>query len=132
MVKLKINEKSVSAKLASLREALGDRVSDKLEDIAFDLTTRSPVDTGAFAESFSVVPSSSGAGRRVSSHGRPKGQDIQAYRELAYRNMQKDIGRLDLENLKGSVSFRNRAPHAGKVEKKYQVFGAVKDKERDI
>ena len=87
---------------------------------------RTPVDTGAYAESFSVLPAASGGGRRESSDGRPKRQSLRLYRGIAESNMNSDIDKL--EPLDGkSVAFRNRAPHASKVETKREVFGAVKD-----
>ena len=126
MFRGRVNMKSVSAKIENLKERVEEEVKDDLKKIATDLTTRTPVDTGAFAESFSVVPASSGAGRRKSSKGRPKGQDLKTYRDVAKANMHSDIDGLQLFENK-SVSFRNRAPHARKVGLKYQVFGAVKD-----
>ena len=126
MFRGRVNMKSVSAKIENLKDRVESEVKDDLKKIATDLTTRTPVDTGAFAESFSVVPASSGAGRRKSSKGRPRNQDVGTYRGIAQANMNSDIDGLQLFENK-SVSFRNRAPHAGKVELKYQVFGAVKD-----
>ena len=128
-MKVRINQKSVSAKIDKALLETEDKLKSKLVDIAEDLTTRTPVDTGAFAESFSVVPASSGGGRRKDSHGRPRGQDLPTYRSIALSNMTSDIEGLQLLENK-SVSFRNRAPHADVVENKYQVFGAVKDKNR--
>lgn len=126
MFRGRVNMKSVSAKIENLKERVEEEVKDDLKKIATDLTTRTPVDTGAFAESFSVVPASSGAGRRKSSKGRPRNQDLRTYRDIAQANMNSDIDGLQLFENK-SVSFRNRAPHAKAVEDKKQVFGAVKD-----
>lgn len=126
MFRGRVNEKSISAKIEKLKEQTEQEIKTLLKGIAADLTTRTPVDTGAFAESFSVVPASSGGGRSKSSHGRHRNQDLGTYRSIAQSNMNSDIDRLELLENK-SVSFRNRAPHAGRVEAKYQVFGAVKD-----
>lgn len=127
MFRGRVNMKSVSAKIENLKERVEEEVKDDLKKIATDLTTRTPVDTGAFAESFSVVPASSGGGRRKSSKGRPRNQDVGTYRGIAKANMHSDIDGLQLFENK-SVSFRNRAPHASEtLENKYQVFGAVKD-----
>jgi len=128
MIKIEPNLKSVTVKVDEKKEFLELKLKALLEDLAKDLVTRTPVVTGAFAESFSVVPSSSGGGRSRSSKGRPKG-DLVTFREIATSNMVGDISRLDLKEAK-SISFRNRAPHAEPVEKKYEVFGAVKDKNR--
>lgn len=126
MFRMRVNEKSISTKIENLKEQTEQEIKTILKGIAEDLTTRTPVDTGAFAESFSVLPASSGGGRSKSSRGRPRNQDLGTYRAIAQSNMNSDIDRLELLENK-SVSFRNRAPHASKVEAKYQVFGAVKD-----
>ena len=127
MFKGRINIKSVSVKIENLRERMITEVKSDLKGIATDLSTRSPVDTGAYAESFSVLPSSSGGGRRKSSKGRPKGQDKGTYRGIAEANMHSDIDKINLVDNQ-SLSFRNRAPHASEViEEKYQVFSQVKD-----
>lgn len=128
-MKVRVNQKSLSAKIDKALLETEDKLRVKLVDIAEDLTLRTPVDTGAFAESFSVVPASSGGGRRRDSHGRPRRQDVATYRSIALSNMTADIEGLQLLENK-SVSFRNRAPHAEVVENKYQVFGAVKDRNR--
>jgi hypothetical protein len=128
-MKVRVNQKSLSAKIKGLETQAEEQIKTKLVDIAEDLTLRTPVDTGAYAESFSVVPASSGGGRRRDSHGRPRRQDPGTYRSIALSNMTSDIEGLQLlENR--SVSFRNRAPHADVVENKYQVFGAAKDRNR--
>jgi hypothetical protein len=128
-MKVRVNQKSLSAKITKAEMEAEDKLKSKLVDIAEDLTLRTPVDTGAFAESFSVVPASSGGGRRKDSHGRPRRQDVDTYRSIALSNMASDIEGLQLLENK-SVSFRNRAPHAQQVEDKYQVFGAVRDRNR--
>ena len=127
MFKFRVNEKSVSAKIENSEEFLELKAKALLEDLAKDLVTRTPVVTGAYAESFSVLPSSSGGGRRKSSKGRPKGQDKGTYRGIAEANMHSDIDKINLVDNQ-SLSFRNRAPHASEViEEKYQVFSQVKD-----
>jgi len=128
-MKVRVNQKSISAKIDKALMQAEDKLKGKLVDIAEDLTVRTPVDTGAYAESFSVVPSSSGGGRRKDSHGKPRNQDVATFRGKALSNMTSDIENLEILENK-SISFRNRAPHAAKVEEKYQVFGAAKDRNR--
>lgn len=128
-MKVRINEKSLSAKIDKAMMQTEDKLKGRLIGIAEDLTVRTPVDTGAYAESFSVVPASSGRGRRKDSHGRPRNQDVATYRGIALSNMVSDIEQLEILENK-SISFRNRAPHASKVEERYQVFGAAKDRNR--
>lgn len=128
-MKVRVNQKSLSAKITKAEMQAEDKLKSKLVDIAEDLTVRTPVDTGAYAESFSVVPTSSGGGRRKISDNKPGNQDVSTYRSIALSNMTSDIEGLQILENK-SVSFRNRAPHAQQVEDKYQVFGAAKDKNR--
>jgi hypothetical protein len=128
-MRVRVNNKSLSAKIEKLEQSTEEKLKSRLVNIAEDLTKRTPVDTGAYAESFSVAPASSGAGRSRSSKGRPKNQSLEQYRSIALGNMTADIDSLQLlENR--SVSFRNRAPHADQVEGKYQVFGSAKDENR--
>lgn len=130
-MKVRVNEKSLSVKINSLLEMAEGQAKDKLGDVAEDLTVRITVDTGAYAESFSVRLASDSGGRSRSSRGRPRNQSTEEYRSVALSNMMQDIASLDLlGNSSTSVSFRNRAPHASQVEKKYQVFGAVRDRQR--
>lgn len=118
-MKIRVNEKSLSAKVEKSLVKKYDQLQNKLYDIAEDIGSRAIVDTGAYAESWSVVPSSSGGGRSVSSKGRPRGQSVGAYQGVAIANMRGDISSLDLKKLSGySVSFRNRAPHAGYIRQK--------------
>lgn len=130
-MKFRVNEKSISTKIDKLLEVGEQKAKGKLKEVASELADRSPVDTGAWAESFSVRYSSDSGGRMRSSHGRPRNQSVEQYRGVAVANMNSDIESLNLiDNANTSVSFRNRAPHAGKVEELYQVFGAVKDRNR--
>lgn len=126
MIRGRVNRKPLSPKIENLREQAGEEVKVTLKEVASDLVKRTPVDTGAYAESFSVLPAASSGGRRESSDGRPKRQSMRLYRGIAKSNMNSDIDKL--EPLDGkSIAFRNRAPHASKVETKREVFGAVKD-----
>lgn len=131
MIKFKVNQKSISTKVQGLLDLGEEKAKDKLTNVAEDLAIRSPVDTGAYAESFSVRYSSDSGGRRRTSRGRPQNQSVEEYQSKAFSNMKSDIESLELvENPNTSVSFRNRAPHAGAVEDLYQVFGATKDRNR--
>lgn len=130
-MKFRINEKSISTKIDKLLDLAEAEAKEKLIDVAEDLTKRTPVDTGAYAESFSVSYSNDSRRRSVSSKGRPQNQDIGAYRNTALQMMTADIRGLDLVNNQNtSVAFRNRAPHAGPVERKYNVFGSSEAKYR--
>lgn len=128
MIKMRVNRKSISTKVNKLLELADDKAKEKLVGVAQDLVERTPVDTGAYAESFSVRYSNDSGGRSRSSNNRPTNQSLEEFRGVALNNMTTDINSLRLtENPNTSVSFRNRAPHAGQVEDLYQVFGAAKD-----
>lgn len=130
-MKFRINEKSISTKVNKLLELAEAEAKEKLIDVAEDLTKRTPVDTGAYSESFSVSFSNDSRRRSVSSKGRPQNQDVGTYRNLALQTMASDIRGLNLlENQNTSVAFRNRAPHAGQVERLYKVFGSAEAKYR--
>jgi hypothetical protein len=122
----RVNKSSISAKFKKAEEKIEGEFKKRLYPIVDYLVSRTPVDTGAYAESWSVVPASTGGGRSKSSKGRPRNQDIGSYRKLAESNMSNDIAAIELEDNK-SVSFSNRAPHRGDVEKRHQIFGSAKD-----
>lgn len=129
VVKLRVNQKSISTKIKKLEEDTEDRIKMVLKDIAEDLSVRTPVDTGAYAESFSVRPSSDSGGRSRTSRGRPRNQPAEQFQGIALSNMISDINALQILDER-SVRFRNRAPHADQVEDRHQVFGATKDRFR--
>lgn len=135
---IRVNQKSISVKVKELIDGLHGDAKGKLREMSDYLVRGSPVDSGAYVESFSVRYSSDSGGRRRSSKGRPRDQDIDTYHNIALSNMNSDIDTLDFEsNSSTSVSIRNRAPHAGDentpntVEYNYQVFARARDKYRN-
>lgn len=128
-MKIRVNQKSISTKTQKLLEVGEERIKENLRNLAEDLSVRTPVATGAYAESFSVLPSSNSGGRSRSSRGRPRNQDVATFQNIARQNMFSDIQVLELED-ETSVRIRNRAPHATQVEERHQVFGATKDRFR--
>jgi len=124
-MRVRINEKSLSVKLQKGLDLVEEKIKGKLIDIAEDLSELIPVDTGAYAESFSVGPKT----RSRTSRNRPRKQSVSEYQGVAKSTMISDIESLDLSTLK-SVQFRNRAPHAKHIEGVYQIFGRAKDKNR--
>lgn len=130
-MKFRFNQKSWSTKVKPMLEFAEEKVKGDLKSVAEVIASRSPVDTGAYAESHSVGFSTGGGTRSRSSKGRPRQQDVGEKRELAYRQMSSDIDSLDLlENVNTSVKFTNRAPHADVVENKHQVYGVTRDIKR--
>ena len=97
-----------------------------LEKMAEKAVMLSPVDTGAYVESFSVT-TISGGGRSRSSHGRPKGQDPEAKKSQAFEQLLGDISVIPPDVTK--VYLTNRAPHAKQVEEDhgYGVFAVVRN-----
>ena len=124
-MRVRVNERSLSAKFDKLESIFEDKAKDKLKVIASELATYAPVDTGAYAESFSVGPNT----RSRTSNNRPRNQDVGTYQGIARAIMHSDIDALDL-SANPRVPFRNRAPHARFIEGVYQVFGKVRDRNR--
>lgn len=111
-MKLKINRQAMIAKLEQGLELAKEEYREDLREIAVDLGSRTPVDTGALAESWSVNFTRDSGGRSVSSRERPRKQAPGPFRAKAIENMNSDISRLNLERKDIGVSFRNKAPHA--------------------
>lgn len=134
-MKVRVNEKSISAKLEKVKELADEKAKDKLTDIASYIVAISPVDTGAYMLSHSVVPSGFGGGRLRTSRNKPRHQDYGSVAAEAMAQLRSDIEALDLENTSGAL-FRNRAVHAPTVETGsawagrdgYWVYTSAKDK----
>lgn len=124
-MKVRVNKRSLSAKFEKIESTLEGYTKERLLLIADDLATRSPVDTGAYAESFSVGPQT----RSRTSANRPRKQDKTYYQGVAYNLMAADINALEIVAQK-SIPFRNKAPHAKFIEGVFQTFGTTKDKNR--
>ena len=121
---------SFQAKMTKLEELYGDKIEDKLVRFANDAIEISPVDTGAFVESWSLVPIGSGPNRRISSEGKPS-KDYTLAKSDARTNVARDAARLKDRIIKdGGAALRNGAPHAKEVDKKYQTVGRVRDRFR--
>lgn len=125
-IKLRVNTNSISTKIQKLEELGEQKVKENLREMVDIIVPRIPVDTGAYAESFSVRPSSDSGGRSRTSRGRPRNQSTEEFRQIAESNMLSDIQVLDLKD-NTSVRLRNRAPHATEVENRLQIFGTLKD-----
>jgi len=128
-IKLRVNQNSLSKKLQQLETHGEEFIKGALEEISGFMVVRTPVDTGAFAESYSVRLPTDSSGRRVSSANRPRKQNPETFQNVARQNMFSDIEVLDLEN-HSSVLISNRAPHAGEVENRHQIFNSARDRFR--
>jgi len=130
---IKVN-KSFDDKMLLLQQTVEDRVKDELLSIADYAVAISPVDTGAYVESFSMVPAGQGGGRSKKSEARTASvkrgtASRQQFTDIARSNLYSDIEKFNLEN-SDKMTLRNRAPHAQDVEDKHgwSVFTKVRNK----
>ena len=141
------------AKQVTLK-AIKDRVNqiaaaeleDRLQNISNYAVVISPVDTGAYVESFSMGRAGFGGGRSRKSEARPNGvkkgsgsANPESFRDIARQQLYEDIQGMDIEQMieSGNVKFtlRNRAPHANDVENGenwqkdgYHVFAKIRNR----
>ena len=125
---------SLDNKIEQLEDLVDEKLRDRLEGIADYAISISPVDPGAYVESFSMVPAGQGGGRSKMSEARTasvkKGTaSRQQFTDIARSNLYSDIERFSLET-SDKVTLRNRAPHARDVEDKHgwSVFTKVRNK----
>lgn len=119
-------------KIDNMLEELGDEVGNKMADIATTIVVASPVDTGAFVNSWSFKDNL-GGGRAKSSAGKPKNQPPAVERNKSLNNLVDDIrttlsvgspGGYLKSGLTVSASnfyFINRSPHALIVEDRLEA-----------
>jgi hypothetical protein len=140
------NQKPLPAAInQSFRDKL-DRIADtieeateiKLVDIAEDIVRLSPVDTGAYVNSWSFKDNP-GGGRKKSGAGKPRKQDPGTQKAESLRNLALDIelafgkgstggpSRAEIEFQTGRYYFLNGAAHAEKVEKLYGVKAQIEN-----
>ena len=123
---IKINN-SFYDKLAKLEDDIERQTKEELFSIADYAISISPVDTGAYVESFSFTVGA-GRPRGKSSKNKPKVSREQAT-SIARNNLYGDAERFNLET-SNKITLRNNAPHARTVEDKhgYGVFTKVRNK----
>ena len=132
---VKINN-SFYQKIDAISEKVESEVGEKFFAIARTAVLASPVDTGAFVNSWSFKDNL-GGGRSKSSRNKPRNVPDQPERLTALNNLAKDINvaldtgstrgsrRAGIEIPVGEYYFLNRAPHAQKVENKYSIEDRV-------
>ena len=125
---------SLDNKIEQFEDLVEEKLRDRLESIADYAISISPVDTGAYVESFSMVPAGQGGGRSKTSGARTasvkKGTaSRQQFTDIARSNLYSDIEKFSLEK-SDKVTLRNRASHAREVEDKHgwSVFTKVRRK----
>jgi hypothetical protein len=118
---------------------IAEELEDRLQFVANYALVVSPVDTGAYIESFSIGRAGFGGGRSKKSDNKPKGANPDAIREVGRQNLYQDIQGMNIKDMiaSGNVKFtlRNRAPHARDVEdgknwssSGYDVFAKIRSK----
>ena len=136
---------SFQAKMDKLDELLGEKIEEKLVSLGNYAVEISPVDTGAFVESWSLRPIGSSSGRRRQREGKPS-KDTASAKADARRISRKSVGAAKADartNIatdaarfsdeiadKGGAVLTNRSPHAKDVDMKYQTVGRVRDRFR--
>ena len=116
-------------KMDQLENQVREKVWSKGEEIVSYAAAISPVQTGAFVESFSVVPRGSGGGRSRTSNNKPILADKAGKKQEEAARLRAEVRAVDpLEE--GGFTLRNRAPHANAVEAKHAVFLRTKDRFR--
>ena len=143
MASIKVNTNSLSVKLKEAREEAEAAMLDKVRQVGTDAVQASPVDTGAFVESWSILPKGHGGGRSKSSKTparRAVSGKLSAGQKQAIK--QKHITQALLQDInthgetiiaRGGAVVRNRAPH-GQVMKPRngmtlgKILAIVKDK----
>lgn len=110
--------KSFFKKLELLEQKTERAVKDKASDIISDAVDLSPVDTGAFVESWQINPRGETSSRARSSAGRPKLPESskQAKREEEKARLEGRVASFDIEDLSG-FTITNRAPHIAEMNK---------------
>jgi mRNA-degrading endonuclease RelE of RelBE toxin-antitoxin system len=117
-------------KMDKLQELYGNKIEEKLVNLGRYAVEISPVDTGAFVESWSLRPIGSGGGRSRTSRNKPS-KDPVAAKEDAKRLIEGDAVTYREQIIdRGGAVLTNRAPHAKEVEMKYHTVGRVKDRFR--
>tara|TARA_R110002020_G_scaffold122066_8_gene277323 strand:+ start:333 stop:749 length:417 start_codon:yes stop_codon:yes gene_type:complete len=130
---VKVN-KTLQQKLDKANGNIEEAIKDQLEHIANYAVAISPVDTGAYVESFSMIPAGQGGGRVKSRSARSdsvkKGQvNRETFASKARENLYGDINKFNLET-SDKITLINRSTHARDVEDTYGygVFAKVRNK----
>ena len=116
-------------KMDQLRNDTKEKVWLKGEEIVSYAAAISPVQTGAYVESFSVVPRGAGGGRSRSSNNKPIVADKAGKKQEEAARLRAEVRSVDpFEDV--GFTLRNRAPHNKAVEAKHAVFLRTKDRFR--
>jgi len=133
---VRINQ-SFYQKIDAVSEKVESELGKRLFAVARTAVLASPVDTGAFVNSWSFKDNL-GGGRSKSSRNKPKGVLDQPQKLTSLRNLARDINaalegqstkgyrKTGIEIPAGDYYLMNRAPHAESVERKYKIKSRVR------
>lgn len=119
--------KSFYDKLGKIDELAEEAVKDFTKSLAVTAIRVSPVDTGAFVESYKIAPRGAMTTRSRSSHGRPRGVPAEAKKSEELSRLISEIEAIDVLKT-GGVVLSNYAPHANVVDDKYVIFATIRGK----
>ena len=138
-----VTQITFSKRFSNLGETFNDLITPKLEEkihstgnYAIEI---SPVWSGAFVNSWSIVPIGSGGGRsRISSFGRDgaglthsQRSNPESEKATARAALAGDVKKVAESMMKtGGATLANRAPHAKVVDQKYLTITRVRDRFR--
>lgn len=108
--------KSFFKKLELLEQKTEQMIKDKASEIITDAVDLSPVDSGAFVESWQINPRGQTASRARSSAGRPSLPEgsKQPKREEEKARLNARVASFDMDDLSG-FTLTNRAPHISQI-----------------
>lgn len=119
--------KSFYDKLEAIEEEAKREAVKMGQEIVEFAVSISKVDTGAYVESFSVVPRGAGGGRSRSSRNKPKASNPEALKAKVIGDLKSSVASMDLSET-GGFTLRNRAPHANYVELRYLIFDQTRNR----
>jgi hypothetical protein len=138
-----IDRRFTQAQLLNLfNDAAGALTKAVLKEAVDVIVANTPVDTGTYADNHTVTTGGRIAGRGDdSSHGKPRGQPVEAFREKARARLYAQIAALPDDVLDASI--RNSAVHADLVEyttlggknkpaRRWQPYGTAKRETNNI
>jgi mRNA-degrading endonuclease RelE of RelBE toxin-antitoxin system len=121
---------SFQQKMSKLDELIGDAIEEKLVSLGNYAVSISPVQTGAFVESWSLSPIGTRGHRYENSKSRPL-KDNESAKAAGRSNIAADAETYKKQIVeRGGAVLANRAPHAKDVEAKHATITRVRDRFR--